>query len=79
MKKRMMVITLLLAIAGFSQAQVFMMGDGDSPREDIGSVPFVPGHDADWDQGEGYTPVGGGAALLVGFGAAYLMAKKRKK
>lgn len=69
-----------MALASSAKAQIFIIDECyDDPRlvYDLGDYPFIPGHDAEWDQG--YAPVGSGAALLIGFGAAYLLAKKRKK
>lgn len=40
------------------------------------SLPLLHGSDAD---SPANTPLGSGIAVLVGFGAAYLMGKKRKK
>lgn len=79
MKKIIASIAILLALAGQAQAQVYIIEADGNPRvtADPNSLPFIPGHDVNWDQG--YAPVGGGAALLIGFGAAYLLAKKRKK
>lgn len=82
MKKIFAILVMLLALAGPAQAQIFMV-DFDTEEnlrlEDIDPSlwPFIPGHDAEWDQG--YAPVGSGAALLIGFGAAYLLAKRKKK
>lgn len=39
-------------------------------------LPALPGHDLEGDQP---APVGSGALLLLGFGATYAFAKKRKK
>lgn len=45
-------------------------------------TPFLPNHgnflNADADQ-EPEAPLGGGALLLIGFGAAYAMSKRNKK
>ena len=82
MKKIFAILVMLLALAGPTQAQVFMVDfdNGENIRlEDIDPElwPFILGHDAEWDQG--YAPVSGGTALLIGFGAAYMLAKKKKK
>ena len=79
MKKIIASIVILLALAGQAQAQVYIIETDGNPRlaADPSSLPFIPGHDVNWDQG--YAPVGSGAALLVTFGAAYLLAKKRRK
>lgn len=39
-------------------------------------LPAIPGHDLEDDQP---APIGSGALLLVGFGAAYAFAKSRKE
>lgn len=75
MKKIFSVIAISLVMAGSANAQVFMLAE-DNGRAP-GGEPFIPGHGVNWDQG--YTPVGGGAALLIGFGAAYLLAKKKRE
>ena len=81
MKKIFAILVILLALAGPTQAQIFIVDAEENLRE--GEIdpawwwPFIPGHDAEWDQG--YAPVGSGAALLIGFGAAYLLANKKKK
>lgn len=80
MKKIIISLAILFAFAGQAQAQVFIL-DQENMRnyiDEFGMYPFVPGHDVDYDQGYAYVPTGSGAALLIGFGAAYLMAKKRK-
>ena len=78
MKKIIIAIVVLLALALPTQAQVFLVDADENVRSSVmGDAPFFPGHGADWDQG--YAPVGSGAALLIGFGAAYLLAKKKKK
>ena len=41
-----------------------------------GLLPLLPNHNAEGDQD---APLGGGALLLVGFGAAYALAKKERK
>lgn len=43
---------------------------------DNNGLPILPGHDLEDDQP---APVGSGTLLLLGFGAAYALAKKRKE
>ena len=43
---------------------------------DGGLLPLLPNHNAEGDQD---APLGSGALLLVGFGAAYALTKKNKK
>jgi hypothetical protein len=45
-------------------------------------TPFLPGHGFNYNQDadvEPEAPLGGGALLLIGFGAAYAMSKRNKK
>ena len=80
MKKRIIAIAAVLMMLGIpAKSQVFMMDDdADNPRADVepSEIPYIPLHGEEFDQG--YVPVGGGAALLIGFGAAYLLAKRKK-
>ena len=80
MKKRIIAIAAVLMMLGVpAKSQVFMMGeDGDNPRAEVDGteIPYIPIHGEEYDQG--YAPVGGGAALLIGFGAAYLLSKRKK-
>ena len=48
--------------------------DGDMTTPLIPSLPPEHGEDDDYD-----SPVGSGIAVLVGLGAAYVVAKKRKE
>ena len=41
-----------------------------------GGMPNLPSHNSDQNQP---APIGSGALLLIGFGAAYVTAKRRKK
>ncbi len=85
MKKTLLTIAIVLGIAFSGIAQnrgLFDRGpvggyDNDSYNRDTESPLFgLPGqHGLDQDQS---TPLGGGALLLIGFGAAYAL-KRRKK
>lgn len=82
MKKRLitLIFTILLTV-GSAMAQVFIMEDDDAlnPRDPEGSIVFnviVNSQDVSNDQ---FAPLGGGTALLIGFGAVYLVGKRRKK
>ena len=80
MKKSVLLLAICLTITFSAKAQIFEI-DGNSEsslREEIQSGPETPGFGETHDSGP-YSPVGGGAALLIGFGAAYMMAKKGKK
>lgn len=79
MKKRVItVMAALLLLSAPVMSQVFVMDeDSDNPRvEGWQPVPGIPGMGSTNDQ---YTPVGSGALLLIGFGAAYAMAKRSRK
>lgn len=41
-----------------------------------GNLPALPGHNLNGDQA---APIGSGGLLLLGFGAAYLLGKRRKE
>ena len=84
MKKRMVALLFgfILAI-GTASAQVFIMDDeeyssrnGEGAREIPGFInnPGFHGSGQDW-----FVPAGSGVLLLVGFGAAYLLGKSRKR
>ena len=79
MKKLIATISLILAFATVSNAQVFLIDDGiDNPRnpnEEFNIVnPDYHGSGEDW-----YTPIGDGALLLAALGGAYLLGKIKKK
>ena len=44
-----------------------------------GSAPFLPAHDENTSHQDGNAPIGTGIAVLLGFGAAYLIGKRRKQ
>lgn len=77
MKKTLIILTLLIALAAPMRAQVFMI-DGDenyrTPEdpEVFAALPEAHGLGVDW-----YTPAGDGVLLLATLGGAYLL--KRKK
>lgn len=75
MKKIISILAIAFMFMGSANAQVFLMDENDG--RDPSVEPFIPGHGVNWDQG--YVPVGSGAALLIGFGAAYLLAKKKRE
>jgi hypothetical protein len=81
MKKLALTIAIVLGmtIGAFAQGGLFGKGvTRDNTREDDGLlIPSVPGeHGLSGDQNA--APVGSGIALLIGFGAAYAAAKRRK-
>lgn len=80
MKKRIIITCVLAMLSiGVSNAQIFILEeDGNSSlRADVtpAEVP-IPVQGLTIDQ---YAPLGGGSLLLIGFGAAYALSKRRKK
>jgi hypothetical protein len=62
---------------------LFSRGETESDyAKYTGQAPFLPNHWVDINQDadqEPEAPLGGGALLLIGFGAAYAMSKRNKK
>ena len=78
MKKRLIAIIAVMTLAvAPSMAQVFILDGERNDREQNGANIITPQQGVDWDQ-YGYLPLGSGAALLVGFGAAYALAKRKR-
>ena len=92
MKKLFLTAAILLGLAIGSSAQGFQHNGGILQRcpisdeqtrgDDVGL--FLPGHNftTNWDSNEqGYdeSPLGSGALLLVGFGAAYALSRRKKE
>lgn len=90
MKKLVLTIAIVLGMTIGASAQYF--GDNGQPQggglfgrgetrdgDNSGSVstPLLPGHGQSTSQDA--APLGSGALLLVGFGAAYALAKKERK
>ena len=80
MKKLALTLAIALTLGLSAMAQdggllnrgvTFEKGGGNGMR---GGGPNLPGHDA---TGDVQAPLGSGAALLLGLGAAYLIGKKR--
>ena len=67
-------VVLGLGIASFAQNGLFGKG-GDEGMKEI-NLPSLPNHGVNTNQD---APVGSGALLLIGLGAAYAMTKKSKK
>lgn len=80
--KKIRLETLFLAFfMCFSQrgtAQVFVLEDmvDRSPTQNVDVI--IPLHGVEFDQTY-YTPVGGGAACLIGLASAYLLSRRRKQ
>ena len=87
MKKTITTLTLILGLAIGAVAQqgggLFMRGEvTESVRNGNGSdiSPMLPtAHNLNGDQDATESPLGGGLALLLSLGGAYLVAKHRKK
>ena len=78
MKKLALTIAIVLGmgIGAYAQGGLFKMGaEPEQTRADGVKFPGLPGHG---ETGDVDAPLGGGALLLIGFGAAYAAAKKRK-
>lgn len=89
MKKIALTLAIVLGMTFAASAQYF--GDNGQPQggglfgrgetRDGGnassvSTPLLPGHGLNTNQD---APLGSGAILLIGFGAAYAMSKRSKK
>ena len=79
MKKLALTIAIVLGMGIAASAQGGMFKYGEEPeqnREGGVMTPGLPGQHG--MTGNQNAPLGGGALLLIGFGAAYAAAKKRK-
>ena len=79
MKKLILTIAIILGLGTATFAQTLFNRDGNDQeemRDNRGFGPNIPGHGESTNQD---APLTGGALLLIGFGAAYAMTKKRKK
>ena len=90
MKKLVLTIVIVLGMTIGASAQYFgddgqpngggLFGRGETRDADNGgsvSTPLLPGHGLNTNQDA--APLGSGALLLIGFGAAYAMSKRSKK
>ena len=82
MKKILLSMFFVLALAMGAQAQVFLMTKDESNRadeepSDISTI--IPEHFVEYDQENDYVPLGSGIFALAGLGFGYLLAKKRKQ
>ena len=89
MKKIALAITIVLGMTIGASAQYFsdngqpqgggLFGRGetrDGGNASSVSAPLLPGHGLNTNQD---APLGSGAILLIGFGAAYALSKRSKK
>lgn len=78
MKKLICVLSLVLGLSFAASAQndggLFQRGNATEEREGGLAKPGVPVHGL---QGNQPAPLGSGALLLIGFGAAYALSKKK--
>ena len=89
MKKILLTIAVVLSMSlgAFAQEGSGLFGFGKSyddntnNRGDLfrGGTPGLPGGGVHGETGDGDAPLGGGALLLIGFGAAYALKKKNEK
>lgn len=76
MKKLVFILAFILATTTLSAQNgggLFQRGQQDT-KEAKGGFPGLPGHG---EEGNQPAPIGTGTALLIGFGAAYAMYKKK--
>lgn len=80
MKKLSLAIAIVLGLATASYGQSFFGKSSleQSFRDGEGSGMMFPGHGGS-DDFDADGPLGSGIAVLVGLGAAYAIAKKRKE
>ncbi len=90
MKKLVLTVAIVLGMTIGASAQHFanndqpnqgggLFGRGATPSNEAPSstMPLLPIHGQDGNQDA--APLGGGALLLIGFGAAYAASKRRKE
>lgn len=78
--KRLSLILGFLLMVTVATAQngggLFQRGEDPKQETNRGGIPGLPGHGEDGNQP---APVGAGVGLLIGFGAAYAMYKKKSE
>lgn len=80
-------IVLTMGLGAYAQEGSGLFGFGKSYDDDNnrggelfrGGTPGLPGGGGHGSTDDGDAPLGGGALLLIGFGAAYAMKKKNEK
>lgn len=84
MKKSIFILSLVLGLTFAASAQdgsgFFRRGNDVSygNRDGENDYPMLPSHQENHDQ-PASVPMGSGALLLMGFGAAYALSKKNQK
>ena len=83
MKKLVLTIAIVLGlgIGAFAQGGLFGKGETSGSSRDegsslIGKGPGLPGEHG--QEGDDNAPLGSGALLLIGFGAAYALKKRQE-
>ena len=84
MKKLALTIAIVLGMSISSFAEngggLFQRGEtSDEVYYNRDNNPMLPSHGLYENQDADQTPIGGGVAVLLGLGAAYLVGKKRKE
>lgn len=80
MKKLVLILAFILPTVTMTAQNGGLFGRGNEEKTKINfshnhrAIPLIPGHGETGDQP---APVGAGTALLIGFGAAYAMYKKK--
>ena len=81
MKKLLLTLAVVFALSFGATAQNYGGGlfqKGETETKDDYSGPIFPGHGQSTNQPAHPAPIGSGALLLIGFGAAYAMSKRKK-
>ena len=81
MKKLVLTLAVIFGMAFGAMAQGGgLFGRGDTDAQKSGSDgPALPSHGQTTNQPAHPAPIGSGALLLIGFGAAYAMSKRDKE
>lgn len=78
MKKAFVILSLVLGLCAGGYAQMFNRDGSKIYSKGDDENPLLPGHNLPGNQDANQGPIGSGALLLIGFGAAYAMSKKKK-
>lgn len=79
MKKLALTLAIVLGLGMTSFAQSGLFGRGASDNSKELTMPSLPGHGSTNNESASELPLGTGAMMLIGLGAAYAMTKKSKK